>query len=106
MSNYTAHLDTFTRDNLPAPELQADLVFSLKALQFPDKLNCAAELLDTHIQQGRGNSIALRSPHSKWSYQILYEKANQIAHVLTEDLGLVPGMRVLLRSANNPMLAA
>jgi 2-aminobenzoate-CoA ligase len=106
MSNYTAHLDTFTRDNLPAPELQADLVFSLKALQFPDKLNCAAELLDTHIQQGRGNSIALRSPHSKWSYQILYEKANQIAHVLTEDLGLVPGNRVLLRSANNPMLAA
>ena len=106
MSNYTAHLDTFTRDNLPPVEQQAELVFSLDTLQFPDQLNCAAELLDSHIEQGRANNIALRSPHSEWSYQVLYEKANQIAHVLTEDFGLVPGNRVLLRSANNPMLAA
>jgi 2-aminobenzoate-CoA ligase len=41
-----------------------------------------------------------------WSYRELLERANRIAHVLVEDLGLVPGNRVLLRAPNNPMLAA
>ena len=36
----------------------------------------------------------------------LLAQANRIAHVLVEDLGLVPGNRVLLRAPNNPMLAA
>ena len=33
-------------------------------------------------------------------------QANRIARVLVEDMGLVPGNRVLLRGANSPMLAA
>src|SRR5262245_40482807 len=32
--------------------------------------------------------------------------ASQIARVLTDDLGLVPGNRVLLRGPNNPWLVA
>src|SRR5437763_15367629 len=32
-------------------------------------------------------------------------QVEKVAHVLTYDMGLVPGNRVLLRSANNPMLA-
>src|SRR4029079_14314784 len=31
---------------------------------------------------------------------------NRIANVLTRDLGMVPGNRVLLRAANNPMMGA
>ena len=106
MTDYTAHIDTFARDNLPPVNLQAELLFTLDGLQFPEKLNCASQLLDTHIEQGHGDRIALRSPHSEWSYQTLYEKANQIAHVLKDNFNLIPGNRVLLRSANNPMLAA
>ncbi len=106
MEDYTAHLDTFARDNLPPPEQLANTVFTLDSLRFPEKLNCAAELLDTHIKQGRGERVALRTPHSQWSYQTLYEKANRIAHVLRDEFKLLPGNRVLLRSANNPMLAA
>ncbi|HSG40210.1 MAG TPA: AMP-binding protein, partial [Thermoanaerobaculia bacterium] len=36
----------------------------------------------------------------------LLETANRIAHVLVDDLGVVPGERVLLRGPNNPMMAA
>ena len=36
----------------------------------------------------------------------LYQQVNRIAHVLVEDYALVPGNRVLLRSANNPMMLA
>ena len=41
-----------------------------------------------------------------WTYADLKDKADRIAHVLTRDMGLVPGNRVLLRAPNTPMLAA
>jgi 2-aminobenzoate-CoA ligase len=42
----------------------------------------------------------------RWTYADLQAQANRIAHVLVDELGLVPGNRVLLRGANSPMLAA
>ena len=41
-----------------------------------------------------------------WSYAELLAAANRIAHVLVEDLGIVPGNRVLLRGPNNQWLSA
>ena len=69
-------------------------------------LNCVEKLLDNHIAEGRGNAICIQTFEETWTYQDLYEKANQIAHVLVEDLGLQSGNRVLIRSANNPMMVA
>ena len=37
-----------------------------------------------------------------WTYRRLLDTANRIAHVLVEDLGLVPGGRVLLRARQSP----
>lgn len=102
----TAHQDTFARDHLPPLEWQPEFCFDLPELQFPDQLNCATELLDRHIIEGRGDRICIRAPGVTWTYADLQEKANRIANVLTRDMGLVPGNRVLLRAPNNPMLAA
>jgi 2-aminobenzoate-CoA ligase len=102
----SAHVDTFAMDHLPAADLQPEFVFDLPELQFPETLNCATELLDRHIDEGRGGRICLRTLTTSWTYRQLYEKANQIARVLVEDMGLIPGNRVLLRAANNPMLVA
>ena len=41
-----------------------------------------------------------------WSYDELVAAANRVAHVLVEDLGIVPGNRVLLRGPNNQWLSA
>ncbi len=41
-----------------------------------------------------------------WSYAALKDRSDRVARVLTEELGLVPGNRVLLRGPNNPMMAA
>ena len=46
----SAHTDTFCRDNLPAPEDWPELRFILPALRYPDRLNCAAELLEATIR--------------------------------------------------------
>jgi 2-aminobenzoate-CoA ligase len=102
----TAHIDTFARDHLPPVEDQPVYRFELPELQFPEQLNCATELLDKHVVEGRGDSLCIRAPGLSWTYADLQDKANRIANVLVNDMGLVPGQRVLLRAPNNPMLAA
>ena len=49
---YTAHVDTFARDNLPPPAELPEVFFELPELQYPARLNCAAELLDRMVDAG------------------------------------------------------
>ncbi|MCC6473744.1 MAG: AMP-binding protein [Burkholderiales bacterium] len=102
----TAHLDTFARDKLPPRELWPEFIFPLPELRFPPRLNCAAWLLDRHVEAGNGGRPCIRAPGLVWTYAELMHQSNRIAHVLVQDMGLAPGNRVLLRSANNPMMAA
>ena len=104
--SYSAHVDTFTRDNLPPSEQQPEFLFDLPELKFSERMNCATELLDRHVAEGRGGRLCIQAPGVRWSYADLQERANRIANVLVNDMGLVPGNRVLLRAPNNPMMAA
>lgn len=108
--SYTAHRDTFARDHLPPREQWPELIFDRPELHYPERLNCAAALLDDWVAQGHGDRPALWSPvegkPQAVSYRDLLAWANRIAHVLTADLGLIPGNRVLLRGPNNPWMAA
>lgn len=107
MTTRSAHVDSFARDRLPPPELLPEFLFERPELQFPDRLNCASELLDRWVTQGQGGRLCLQAPGGlRWTYAELQDKANRIAHVLVKDMGLVPGNRVLLRAPNNPMMAA
>jgi 2-aminobenzoate-CoA ligase len=100
----SAHVDQFTHRMLPPKELWPEM--PMGDLRYPERLNCAAELLDTMVERGDGNRVALRFPGGRWSYRELLEHANRVAHVLVKDLGIVSGNRVLLRGPNNPMMAA
>ncbi len=102
----SAHIDTFARDNLPPAALQPDFVFDLPELQYPDRLNACVELLDRAVARGLGDRPCIVTPAETLTYVQLLERVNRIANVLVQDLGLVPGNRVLLRSANNAMMAA
>jgi 2-aminobenzoate-CoA ligase len=106
----TAHVDTFVRDNLPPKSQWPHLVFKLPELRYPKRLNCAAELLDRMVAGGHGERTVIRTLIGGKTYSCTYRqllhRANQIAHVLTGDLKLKPGNRVLLRAPNNPMMAA
>ncbi|HAT32898.1 MAG TPA: 2-aminobenzoate-CoA ligase, partial [Janthinobacterium sp.] len=106
---FTAHLDPFARAHLPPPSQWPELRFDLAGLDYPARLNCVAALLDAGaagVGGTGGARMAIRSEHENWSYAQLRDKVDRIAHVLRADLGLVPGNRVLLRGANNPMMAA
>ena len=105
----SAHADTFCRDHLPPAEQWPDLEFTLPELAYPDRLNCAGTLLaDTISAYGSDRACLLpQDPDAQvWSYADLARAASQVAHVLTDDLGVVPGNRVLLRGPNNPWLVA
>ena len=102
----TAHVDTFARDRLPPAAQMPELLFELPELQFPQRLNAATELLDKRVAAGEGGRLCIQGERVRWTYADLLAQANRIAHVLVQDLGLVPGNRVLLRGANSPMLAA
>jgi 2-aminobenzoate-CoA ligase len=105
-STASAHVDTFARDHLPPVDQWPELVFDLPGLHYPARLNCVAELLDRHVNEGRGDRSAVLGEHLSWRYADLQQQVDRIAHVLRIDMGLVPGKRVLLRGANCPMMAA
>ena len=103
----TAHVDTFAREHLPPREQWPEFLYTLPELEYPDTLNCGTELLDGAVARGWGARIAILAPDgTRWTYADLLARANRIAHVLVEDMGLVPGNRVLLRGPNTPMMAA
>jgi 2-aminobenzoate-CoA ligase len=102
----SAHVDTFARDNLPPQDQWPELLFTLPELQYPDRINCVREFVDKWVESGQGGRTAIIAPGETLTYAQLAERINRIANVLTRDLGMVPGNRVLLRSANNPMMIA
>jgi 2-aminobenzoate-CoA ligase len=101
MRGVSAQSDRFVHDLLPPREQWPELRYDLPELQLPDQLNLVHELLDRAVDKGWGSRPMLRSPHLTLSYEQARERVDRIARLLTEDLGLVPGNRVLLRGGNS-----
>ncbi len=104
MLGKSAHTDTFCRDNLPNADQWPDLL--LDGFAYPDRLNAAVELTDRMVERGFGDHTALIGNGRRRTYKELTDWSNRIAHVLVENLGLKPGNRILIRSANNPAMVA
>src|SRR3954465_10628465 len=102
----TAHVDTFARQHLPPAELWPEFIFTRPELRYPPRLNCVSYFLDRWVEQGHGDAPCVISPAVSYTYRELQTVVNRIANVLVGELGLVTGGRVLLRSANNPMMVA
>ncbi|MEU5362371.1 AMP-binding protein [Streptomyces sp. NPDC005925] len=108
----TAHVDTFARDHLPPPDQWPGLDLDIPTppgqpgppgLRHPDRLNCADELLSGPPAD---RPVFLTPAGPAWTYGELRARVDRIAHLLTGDLGVVPGNRVLLRGPTTPWLAA
>src|SRR3954470_18708547 len=93
----TVNADTFARDRLPARELWPDILPA--GLSYPERLNAADALLDHDGPCVHGDGFV-------WSYEEVRERSGRVARVLVEEMGLVPGNRVLLHGPNTPELIA
>ena len=99
-----ASFDSFARDHLPPRDQWPDLILGPDTT-YPTRVNAAVEFVDKWAARHPGRP-AVRWPDGLWTYGDLAKKINRIANVLTQKLGLIPGNRVLLRAANNPMMVA
>jgi 2-aminobenzoate-CoA ligase len=102
----SAHVDTFSRDNLPPADQWPDLLLDRSEFQYPEYLNAAVELTDRMVEKGFGDNTALIGNGRRRTYKELTDWSNRLAHALVEDFGVKPGNRVLLRSGNNPAMVA
>jgi len=100
----TAHVDSFTRDNLPPTDQWP--AFLLDGFAYPEYLNAAVELTDRLVERGFGDRTALIGNGRRRTYKELADWTNRIARALVEDYGVKPGNRVLIRSSNNPAMVA
>src|SRR2546428_14168211 len=82
----SAHVDTFTRENLPPRSQWPEFLFSLPELDYPPSLNCATELLDRHVESGRGGSRCIVTDTETWTYTDLLTRSNQVAHALVHEM--------------------
>jgi 2-aminobenzoate-CoA ligase len=100
----SAHVDTFTRDNLPPARQWPDIL--LHGFDYPEELNAGVELTDRVVARGFGDHVALIGNGRRRTYKELADWTNRIAHALIEGFAVKPGNRILIRAANNPALVA
>jgi len=100
----TAHIDTFTRDNLPPRHEWPD--FLLDGFEYPEYVNAGVELTDRLVEKGFGDRTALIGNGRRRTYKELSDWTNRLANALVENYGVKPGNRILIRSANNPAMVA
>ena len=97
----SAQTDRFVHDRLPPPGQRADMRYDLPELAIPAQANLVDVLLGQIAARGLLERPFLRSDNITLSYADAAERINRIAQVLTEDFGLQPGNRVLLRGGNS-----
>ena len=97
--------DRFVHDRLPPAHQWPLMRYDLPELQFPAQANVVDVLFERVEQRGLSERPFLRSDKLTLSYQDAQQRVQRIAQVLTQDLQLVPGNRVLLRGGNTVGMA-
>ncbi|MEY3075992.1 MAG: hypothetical protein RLZZ131_118, partial [Actinomycetota bacterium] len=100
----SAHLDAFTRDNLPPKELWPK-IDGLDGFGYPERINAARELIEKNLEAGRGDRVAIVGAEGEMTYRELDLLVKQISQFF-ESEGIKPGNRILLRGPNNLSIVA
>ena len=101
----SAHVDRFVIDRLPPEDQRPELTFALPELAYPDRLNAATELLRRAISAAGPEAPAYLDFDQTFSWKRVDGASGRMARVLVEDMGLVPGNRVLLHGPNSAWTA-
>ena len=97
----SAQPDHFVHDHLPPPEQWPELRFDRPELLLPAQVNAVQALFERAAAAGHSDRPLFRSDERTLTYAQAQVEVNRIANVLTVELGLVPGNRVLLRGGNS-----
>jgi len=89
MGEYPRGVDDFARRNLPLAHLWPEII-NLERFGYPERLNCAAALLDSAVAEGYGERSCLRCVDIDWSYAETQAQVNRIASAFTGAWGRWP----------------
>jgi benzoate-CoA ligase len=76
-----------------------------KGFTLPERFNMVSLLLERHVEQGRGNRIAIYYGDERITYQQLHELTNQVGNAIA-GLGVEPEQRVMLLLPDGPEFVA
>lgn len=93
--------DRFAHERLPLPAQCAEMRYDLPGLRIDEQANLVDVLLARIAERSHLQRPFLRSDALTLTYTQAASQIDRIAQVLTEDFGLVPGNRVLLRGGNS-----
>ena len=68
----------------------------------PEIFNAAAYFVDRHLDEGRGDSIAIECGDLRITYRTLHERVNRAGSALRDQLGVRPEERVMLLMLDGP----
>ncbi|MDQ0465720.1 2-aminobenzoate-CoA ligase [Caulobacter ginsengisoli] len=106
MTGGSAHQDRFVLDNLPPRDQWPTLVFERPELAWSGKLNAAVELLRRAMEAAGPDGPALLSAAGDLTWGEVDALSDRMARVLTDEMGLIPGARVLLHGPNSAWVIA
>ena len=87
---------------LPPRQLWPERIYTLPEHRaYPARLNSTEELLDRHVEAGRGAQVAVLFEDRRITYQALYDDVNRLGSAL-RTLGIEPEDRVMLRAPSIP----
>lgn len=93
-------------ERMPPRELWPQRVYTLPEFTtYPERMNLTEILLDSHVEAGRGDRVAVKFEDQQTSYAELADQVNRIANGLRE-LGVGEGSPVFMRTPNLPVLVA
>ncbi|PKO65703.1 MAG: 2-aminobenzoate-CoA ligase [Betaproteobacteria bacterium HGW-Betaproteobacteria-16] len=101
----SAQTDRFVHDHLPPADQWPEMRYDSPELRVPEQFNVVQALFDRAFANGYGDRPLFRSDERTLSYAQALAKVQRMGHVLSQDLGLVPGNRVLLRGGNSIAMA-
>ena len=64
-------------------------------ITFPNPFNVAVPFIDRHIQENRGEQIAIECANETVTYGVLCEKVNKCGNALLNQ-GIAPGERLMM----------
>lgn len=100
-ASISAQTDRFVHDRLPPEAQRAGMRYDLPELRIAAQANLVDVLFSQIQARGLTEEPFLRSDKITLTYADANDRINRIAQVLTEDFGLTPGNRVLLRGGNS-----
>ena len=100
-SNIEPMQEKVPTSKLPDADQMPDLLHTVPELHYPKHVNAAVEMVDRHVEAGRGDTVAVHFEDQEFTYADLKERTDRLGNVLRE-LGIDPGDRVFVRFPNRP----